>query len=303
MLENNLFPEFPLSEWEATKETLHRYIQIVGKLNLAGMPRKNHWWYITIKVNSRGLSSGSIPYKDFSFDIQFDLTHHNLDIHTSKGESRTFSLKEGLSVSEFYTKLMEHLNALGIYLEIKDEPYDLQDKIPFSECTVHRTYDSKKAHQFWQTLLQVDMVFKEFGGRSYSKTSPVQIYWHHLDIAVTRFSGRKAPVMPNANRADRDAYSHEVISFGFWFGDKDVRNPAFYSYTFPSPEGLENEPLQPEEAKWIDANGSPMAFLDYNDLRIKDDPKKCLLDFLESAYQAGARLAGWDIDELKVSDI
>ncbi|TRX60634.1 hypothetical protein FNH22_06200 [Fulvivirga sp. M361] len=299
----DLFPELPLEAWETTKETLHRYIQIIGKIRLALMPRKNHWWYITLYVNSRGLTTNAISYDAFTFEIQFDFIHHELQIHTSKGEMRTFNLEDGLSVAGFYKQLQDALVDLSIEVEIKAVPYDLSDTVPFDQCTEYHSYDKEYVHRFWQVLIQVDQVFKEFSGRSYSKTCPVHLYWHHMDLAVTRFSGKKGPEMTAGSIADRDAYSHEVISFGFWAGDKEVRSPAFYSYTFPSPEGIDREPLQPEAAQWIDSNGSPMALLMYNDIRKADDPKEVLLQFLESAYQAGAKRAGWDIENNKVPDI
>lgn len=294
------FPKLPIDKWEPSKETFHRYIQIVGKIRLALMPRKNHWWYITLYVNSQGITTDSIPFEEFVFDIQFDLIEHRLIIRTSRGESRWFELKDGLSVADFYSKLTDNLSDLGIVVDILAEPYDLSDNVPFSECIHHHSYDPDYVHRFWKILLQVDRVFKEFSGRSYSKTCPVHLYWHHLDLAVTRFSGKRGPEMPDAKAADRDAYSHEVISFGFWAGDADVRFPAFYAYTYPSPEGLDQEPLSPDAAEWIDSNGSPMAFLSYDVLRESENPEGALMEFLESAYQAGAKKAGWDIDELTV---
>ncbi|GAB5475096.1 MAG: DUF5996 family protein [Maribacter sp.] len=297
------FPELPLSAWKPTKETFHRYLQIVGKIRLALMPRKNHWWYITLYTNSSGLTTRSIPYGNFVFEIQFDLIHHRLCLHSSKGDSQNFELYDGLSVADFYQKICAGLNTMGVFFDIIAKPYDLSDDIPFAECTLHKSYDREYVFRFWKILLQVDLVFKEFSGRSYSKTCPVHIYWHHMDLAVTRFSGKKGPEMTDAKAADRDAYSHEVISFGFWAGDKDVRFPAFYAYTYPSPDGLDNEPLMPESAEWIDSNGSPMAFLSYDALRELPNPKAALLEFLESAYQAGAKRTGWDIDELTVKPL
>ncbi|AWX43526.1 hypothetical protein HME9304_00515 [Flagellimonas maritima] len=300
---SNPFPKLPLEEWEPTKETLHRYLQIVGKIRLALMPRKNHWWYITLYVNSKGITTRSILYGDFIFEIQFDFIHHQLHIQTSNGESRSFELTNGLSVAEFYKKISANLNDLGILFDIVAKPYDLSDTISFAESTEHKSYDKEYVVRFWQILVQVDQLFKEFSGKSYSKTCPVHIYWHHMDMAVTRFSGKKGPEMPNAKAADKDAYSHEVISFGFWAGDAEVRNPAFYAYAYPSPEGLDKEPLMPDAAEWIESNGSPMAFLSYDALRKLDDSKAALLDFLESAYQAGAKRAGWNIEELTVKPL
>ncbi|MGB5818398.1 MAG: DUF5996 family protein [Saonia sp.] len=298
-----LFPELPLDAWEPTKETLHRYLQIVGKIRLALMPRKNHWWYITLYVGTRGINTDSIPYGDFTFEIQFDFLDHMLHIHTSNGKRISFELKDGLSVADFYAKLKEALHNLGIEANILAKPYDLSDTVPFAECTHHNSYDKVYVNRFWRILVQVDQVFKTFSGQSYSKTCPVHLYWHHMDLAVTRFSGERGPEMPNAKVADRDAYSHEVISFGFWAGDANVRFPAFYAYTYPSPEGIDKEPLAPKAAEWIDSNGSPMAFLTYDSIRESENPKAALLQFLESAYSAGARLSGWDINGLAVKPL
>jgi len=300
MGEHTLFPALPLAEWKKSKETLHRYLQIVGKLRLSLMPKDNHWWHITLYVTSSGIGTGPIPNRDFTFEVSFDFIGHTLSVNTSKGDMRSFDLKDGLSVSQFYKKLAEIFDELQIDFDIKAEPYDLSDNIPFPECTQHHKYDKDAVHKAWKILVQVDMILKDFSGRSYSKTCPVHIYWHHLDLVVTRFSGDKAPELDNASQVEREAYSHEVISFGFWFGDDTIKEPAFYSYTYPSPENIDKEPLSPESAEWQDANGSPMAVLLYEDIRTSADPKKAIMDFLESSYRAGAKLAGWDMEALKV---
>ena len=300
MKNSSIFPEFPLEDWFATKETLHRYLQIVGKLRLSLNSKKNHWWHLTLYVNSRGIYTGSIPNGAFSFDIQFDFINHELQIHTSKGDRRYFELKDGLSVKDFYNKLSEILNDLSIGFEIIAKPFDLSDKVPFSECTLHNSYNPEAVHKAWQILVQVNMLLEEFAGRSYSKTCPVHIYWHHLDLVVTRFSGDKAPEMNTTSIVELEAYSHEVISFGFWFGDDNIREPAFYSYTYPAPRGIDKKKLQPDPAKWVDSNGSPMAILLYNDIREKENAKDLIMEFLESSYKAGASLSGWDIEGLEV---
>ena len=297
------FPPLPLEEWEATKETFHRYLQIIGKIRLKLMPRKNHWWYITLYTYSRGFGTGSMPYENFFFEIQVDVVEHKVIITGSNGKDASFELYDGLSVAKFYAQMMESLDAIGVKVQILATPYDLSDDTPFAECEQHHSYQKKYVERFWQIMLQVDHIFKEFSGRSYSKTCPVHLYWHHMDLAVTRFSGKKGPEMKEAGVAEKDAYSHEVISFGFWAGDAEVRAPAFYSYTYPSPEGLDREPLEPKGAQWIDSNGSPMAVLMYDDIRDKDNPKELLMQFLESAYQAGAKRAGWDIEGLRVPSI
>lgn len=298
-----IFPPLPLTAWESTKDTLHLYLQIVGKIRLALAPRKNHWWFITLYVTKRGLATSAIHYKNYCFEIEFDFLDHELAVSTSRGDTRKFDLYDGLTVAQFYQQLFQILNELDIKVGIKEKPYDNKSKEPFAECVNYASYDTDYVHRFWVILVQVDMVFKEFSGRFYGKVSPTQLYWHHMDLTVTRFSGRRAPALQGGTLADRDAYSHEVISAGFWAGDDNVRDPAFYCYTYPAPAAIDQEPLAPASASWVDNNGSPMALLMYDDLRKEPDPKAALLAFLESSYQAGAKLAGWDIEELTVQPL
>ncbi|MDX5420356.1 MAG: DUF5996 family protein [Hymenobacteraceae bacterium] len=293
------FPPLPLEEWEPAKETLHLYFQIIGKIRLALMPRRNHWWNVTLYVSARGMSTHPIPCRFFTFEIEFDFIDHQLVIRTSTGAAERIDLQDGLSVSGFYTSVMKALKVLGIEVQIQAKPYDLKSKIPFAEDHEHANYNPEQVNRYWRTLVTVDQVLKEFSGRFYGKTCPVHLYWHHMDLTVTRFSGKSIPVNPDASVIEKDAYSHEVISFGFWPGDDQVRFPAFYSYTFPSPAGIDLEKLYPKCAQWVDANGSPMALLNYEELRLMDNPKEALLNFLESAYTAGANLANWPVEELK----
>ncbi len=298
-----IFPSLPLEAWEDTKKTLHLYIQIIGKIRLSLMPRKNHWWYVTLYVNTRGLGTSPMPYEDFTFEINLDFVSHQLQVMTSRGGNASFSLHEGLSVAEFHQKLFSLLAKEGIHVNIKAIPYDLPQKEPFAEITYLSAYSKEYVRRYWNILVQVDQVMKAFSGRFYGKTCPVHLYWHHLDLAVTRFSGKGGPEVAWKTVADRDAYSHEVISFGFWPGDEQTRGAAFYSYTYPSPEGLDQEALQPAAAQWVDNNGSPMALLMYDDLRKKAHPKQALMDFLESAYQAGAKRASWDVEDFRVKPL
>jgi hypothetical protein len=296
-------PELPLDAWEDTKMTVHLFAQIVGKIRLKMMPRKNHWWSVTLYASPTGLTTHPIPYADGfeTFEITLNLLAHRLELVTSRGESEAFPLEQGLSVAEFHRELFDALERYGIRPHILDKPYDLPATKPFSEITEYASYQPEYVERYWRIMLWVNGVFEEFSGRFYGKTCPVHLYWHHMDLAVTRFSGKKEPPLsPDRTIADKDAYTHEVISFGFWAGDENVRAPAFYSYTFPSPEGLDKEPLSPGAATWADVGGSPMAMLMYDDLRREADPRKALLDYLESAYQAGAKLAGWDIEALTV---
>ncbi|MFD2515103.1 DUF5996 family protein [Pontibacter locisalis] len=293
------FPPLPLEEWEPTKETLHLYIQIIGKIRLKLMPRRNHWWNVTLYVTSRGLGTGPIPYKFFTFEIDFDFIDHQLTIKTNTGAVETITLQDGVSVSQFYTSVMKSLEVLGVKVNILAKPYDIKSNIPFAQDHTHATYNPEQVNRYWRVMVAVDQVMKEFSGRFYGKTCPVQLYWHHMDLTVTRFSGKSIPIHENASVVEKDAYSHEVISFGFWPGDEQVRYPAFYSYTYPSPDGIDLEMLQPKQAHWTDSNGSPMAILNYEELRLLDNPREKLLDFFETAYKAGAELANWPVEELK----
>ncbi|MGB3464220.1 MAG: DUF5996 family protein [Cyclobacteriaceae bacterium] len=289
------FADLPLEKWEDSKITLHLWLQIVGKIKLDLMPKRNHWWNITFRVSPKGLTTGPIPYNNGSFEIEFNFKSHHLEIHTSWGENREFPMKDGLSVAQFHYKLFALLNEVNIHASILPTPYDHPCEEPFHECETYNSYDEIYVKRYWEILILIDTVFKQFAGKYYGKVSPSQLYWHHMDLAVTRFSGNKGPELPDSSsQADKEAYSHEVISAGFWAGDEQVRGGAFYSYTYPSPEGIDNEPLKPASAKWIDSNGSPMAMLMYDDLLKEDNPEQALLDFLQSSYDAGAKLANWD---------
>lgn len=295
-LTSYLFPPLPIEEWEDTKNTLHLFFQIVGKIRLSLFPKMNHWWHVTLYLSPKGMTTRPIPYKDIIFEIEFDFIDHKLLIQTSRGEEKSFGL-EGLSVSEFYRKIFQNLEEAGVKVDIRARPYDTPfSSTPFASDTEHYSYDKEYVNRYWRILVQVNSVLEEFRGRFIGKSTPVHLYWHHADLAVTRFSGRKAPPMEGGTKADKEAYSHEVISFGFWAGDDNVRAPAFYSYTYPEPEGLTEEPLSPKEAFWNTDNGA-IAVLMYDDLRNHDSPRDALLGYLESAYLAGANRAGWVLEK------
>jgi hypothetical protein len=288
----------PLAEWQDTKETLHRFLQIAGKVRLAQSPLRNHWWNVPFHVTARGLTSRPMG-RDTFFTIDFDFVEHLLRVECSTGQRLSFPLTE-LSVAGFYRQLLDALASVGYQVSIdRPEPFDLADRTPFAEDFHHATYVPEHANRYWQILGQVSLVLEEFAGRSYAKTSPVHHFWHTMDIAVTRFSGRPADFPAEVDPVTREAYSHEVISAGFWFGDDSFAEPAFYSYTAPEPAGLAEEPLRPDEAVWTPRGGSHLALLRYDDARAGADPWGAVLEFLESAYLAGARQAGWDIEVLR----
>jgi len=296
-------PQLNYKGHEKAKLTLHLFLQIIGKIRLMKTPRKNHWWYVTEYLDTNGFTTGPIPFNNGmdTFKITMNTQAHQLELESSEGKKDAFTLSNGLSVASFYQQLTDKLNAMGIEVNIKDKPYDLEVKDPFGTIEDYHHYDPEYTYTLWKIMLWVDGVFKEFSGRFYGKTCPVHLYWHSMDLAVTRFSGRKAPPMdPGARISDKDAYTHECISFGFWAGDNNMQEPAFYSYTYPSPNGLGSKELKPESAQWVVSNGSPMAILTYDSLRKSAKPREELLAFMESAYQAGAKQAGWDVGELSV---
>jgi hypothetical protein len=295
-----VFPALPFDEWEVTRETLHRYVQIVGKVRLGCCAPLNHWWNVTLQVSSRGLSTGPNPHGGQIFEVDLDFVSHELKVFTSEGGGFTCTLEDGLSVAEFYKRLFSGLEALGIGLSINTDPFDIGGE-PLDQDVRHASYDKGYVQRYWRILVGVDQILKEFAGRFNGKQSPVQLLWHSFDLALTRFSGKRAPERDGADRVTREAYSHEVVSFGFWPGDSNVRVPAFYSYTAPAPEGLADEPLRPAAASWAPEGGT--ALLMYDDLRTMDSPETALLEFLESAYRAGAKTAGWDVEAFRTGSV
>lgn len=286
------WPELPLESWRETKETLHRYAQMVGKVRLALAPFRNHWWHVTLHLSVRGLTTGPLPAGERMLEVAFDFLEHRLVVQTDDGSTESFELRDGLACADFHDRLFAALERLGVRPRIVDRPYDL-DPPPFSQDRVHQRYDPRWVERFWRVLQRVERVLVEFAGRFNGKQSPAHLYWHSFDLAQGRFSGRPAPPREGADPVSAEAYSHEVISFGFWAGDANVPYPAFYSYTAPEPPGLTSQPLRPPAAAWQASGG--MALLAYDAVRGADDPRATLLEFLQSAYEAGARAAGWDL--------
>ena len=299
-------PQLPYDSWTDTRITVHLILQIIGKTRLSLTARKNHWWYITIYVSPRGFSTFTIPVDQGmnSLEIEFDVLKRAVIISHSKEGTTAIELKDGLSIAQFYKDFKAELQKLGLTTKFIETPFDMGIDKPFDTLEEYGTYSWEDIHKFWQLMQWNNSIFKEFSGRFYGKTCPVHIYWHHMDLAVTRVSGKKLPPLDkSAHVSERDTYSHEQISFGFWIGDDNVQQPAYYSYTYPAPDGMDKKALKPDAAQWVDANGSPMASLFYEDIRSSEDPRQDVLDFLESAYQAGAMLAGWDVDELRAPSL
>jgi hypothetical protein len=292
---DELWPDMPYASWLPTKETVHRFAQVVGKIRLAAAPRRNHWWNVTLHLTGRGLTTRPMGY-DPIFAIDFDMLDHRLELASVEGRRWSFPLA-GQSVASFTRELDRGLDAIGVRTRpARPYPYGLADSSrPFAEDHEHATYDPAAVTRYWQTLSRVNLLLEEFAGGWIGKTSPVQLFWHSLDIAVTRFSDRHIDLGPDVDPVNREAYSREVVSFGFWVGDASFPEAAFYSYTAPEPVGLADDPLQPAGARWTPSGNGHLAVLAYDDARREPDPRAAVLDFYGSAFRAGAGRAGWDL--------
>jgi hypothetical protein len=288
------WPPLPYAEWEPTKQTLHRYAQMVGKVRMALVPPLNHWWHVTLYVSARGLTTGPMPAGDRTAEIELDFVDHRAHVRASDGGHAGFAL--GSPCARFYDDLFAALDTLGIEVEILATPFDLGDSPPFAEDTVHDAYDADAVARCWHVLRLTAAALGAFRSSFVGKQSPVQLFWHSFDLAHARFSGREAPPMPGADPITAEAYSHEVIAFGWWPGDdRRTPYPAFYSYTAPEPDGLRERPLEPPSAAWHDTGNGSLAILPYDAVRAGED----LAAFFESAYRAGAEAAGWDTAALR----
>ena len=291
-----VLPELPLEAWQNTYGTLHMWTQIIGKLRLALSPLINHWWEVPLYVNARGLTTSAIPYEDEIFEVQFDFIDHQLTIQTSGGSSKSMPLRAE-SVADFYAKFMSALKSLGIEVKIWTMPVEVANPIPFERDTQHASYDPEYAQRFWQILIFCDTVFKEFRSRFIGKDSPVHFFWGSFDLCVTRFSGRRAPERPGADPVTREAYSHEVISAGFWPGGGEIKGAAFYAYAAPEPPDFSGQKIKPAAAFYH--SQMKEFLLMYDDVRRAASPREALLAFLQSSYEAGANLAHWDRKQLE----
>lgn len=289
------WPELPLAAWQDTYATLHLWTQIVGKVRLERAPPQNHWWNVTLYVSPCGLTTGSIPYEGHQFEMEFDFIAHRLLFRADDGSTNSIPLKPQ-TVADFYQTLMDMLRRHGIDVRINTMPQEVADPIPFERDDVHRSYDAEYANRLWRILAQSDRIMKEFRSRFIGKSSPVHFFWGSFDLAVTRFSGRRAPVHPGApNVADfvtREAYSHEVSSCGFWPGGGPIDYPAYYAYAYPEPPGFSEWRAQPEQAFY---DGTMREFLlPYDAVRTSSDPDTALMAFLQSTYEAAAVRGSWD---------
>jgi hypothetical protein len=285
-------PELPLDSWRDTLMTLHRCVQIVGKVQLALTPRSNHFWNAALSVSPAGLRTAAIPSGARSFSVELDFVEHNVVVRTSDDDVRALALVPR-PVADFYRDFMSMLASLEIDVSIRDKPIEiLEEAIPFAGDRQHAAYDPRAVERWWKLVAWSARVLDEFRTRFIGKCSPVHFWWGSFDLAVSRYSGRPAPENPGADRVQREAYSHEVSSAGFWPGDIRYPAPAFYAYTVPAPVELLQACVQPAEAFWHQGLGEFLLPLDA--VRASADPKGALLAFLQSTYEAGAELAGWD---------
>ena len=284
------WPELPLAAWKDTYATLHMWTQIVGKTRMALTPPVNHWWHVPLYVSSRGLSTSPVPAGSRTFEAEFDFLSHNLLIRASDGQVKFIPLYPR-SVADFYREYMSTLAAIGIEVKFWKMPVEIPDPIPFDRDDQHASYDPEYANRFWRVLIQADSILKLFRGRFTGKASPVHFFWGSFDLAVTRFSGRRAPERPGADRMTREAYSHECCSAGFWPG-AGIDAPAFYSYAAPAPQGYAAQVVRPPAAFYHTSLAEFL--LMYDDVRRAPSPQAMLLDFFQTTYDAAATLGHWD---------
>jgi hypothetical protein len=290
------WPALPLASWEPTRATLHMWTQIVGKVRMTLTPLVNHWWNVPLYVTARGLTTSRIPYGAGAFELRFDFLAHQLVLEMSDGTLQTLALRPQ-TVADFYVECMTMLRNAGIAVHIWKIPAEIPNPIPFDEDRQHASYDPAAAQTFWRILLTVDAVLQRFRARYVGKVSPVHFFWGSFDLAVTRFSGRRAPDRPGADPVTREAYSHEVSSVGFWPGGGSVTDPAFYAYAAPVPEGFGEARVRPDAAHWDAGLGEFL--LMYDDVRAQARPSEALLSFCQSTYEAAAQLGRWDRPSLE----
>ena len=290
------WPALPLESWQDTRTTLHMWTQIVGKIRMRLTPLVNHYWNVPLYVTASGLTTSRIPYGERSFELWFDFIRHQLVLETSDGVLRSLPL-EPRPVAAFYRDCMAMLQSHGIEVKIWTMPVEVSDPIPFDQDQRHCSYDAKSVEKFWRILLSVDSVFQNFRSRFIGKSSPVHFFWGSFDLAVTRFSGRRAPERTGADPMTREAYSHEVSSVGFWPGSGNISGPAFYSYMAPEPQGFKEAKALPQASRYDP--GLNEFILMYDEVRAKATPSETLLAFCQSTYEAGARLGDWDRGNLE----
>jgi hypothetical protein len=297
---DDAWPALPLAEWKPTYQTLHLWTQVVGKIRLALTPLVNHWWNSTLYLSARGLTTSPIPYGDSTFEVSFDFIDHRLTIDTSWGARRVIDLRPQ-ATADFYRAVTTALKELQIEVHIHPLSSELPETIHLDTDRDHASYDPMYVNRWWRIMLSSANVFGEFRGRFIGKSSPVHFFWGGCDLAVTRFSGRRAPPREGADGITREGYSHEAISAGFWPGSGSVEGAAYYAYAAPQPAGFDRAAVRPPAARYDTELGEFL--LMYDDVRSAPSPRDALLEFLQTTYEAGATLAGWNRAELERSEI
>jgi hypothetical protein len=287
----DLLPALPFDSWKDTLATVHMWTQVVGKVRLKLCPLVNHWWNVPFYLTARGITTSAMPFERGTIEVKFDFIDHKLWLETSDGRAVVIAL-QAQSVADFYKKFMDALAELGVGVKIWTTPCEIPDPIPFEQDRTHAAYDPEAVHKFWRILVWVDQVLKEFRTGFIGKVSPVHFFWGSFDLAVTRFSGRRAPERPGADSITREAYSHEVSSAGFWPGGGDLKGPAFYSYAAPEPPGFAERQIRPHAAFYHPQLKEFL--LMYDDVRTAVDPKAALREFLQSTYDATADAGKWE---------
>ncbi len=296
------WPSLPYEKWKETLDTLHLWTQVVGKIKLKQNPFLNQWWEVAFYLTARGMTTGRIPYQDEAFEIIFDFIDHKLIIHTSSGKQKTLKLKQR-TVADFYNEFMQSLETLEIKIKINTKPSEMTITIPFNKDDKHGSYDKESVTKWWQIQLQTSFILDRFRTNFRGKSSPVQFYWGSFDLNTTRFSGKKLPDKtnwPKGYKFMRYAENEENFSIGFWPGDERSPHSAFYSYMYPAPKGCETINTGPEFA-FFDKKLSE-CLLPYEDVRKTKNPEKEILNFFETTYKELAKLAGWNIKELKTKN-
>jgi hypothetical protein len=285
------WPELPLAAWRDTRDTLHLWTQVVGKVRLTLTPWLNHSWHVALYVTARGLTTSPMPCDGGSLEIEFDFIEHVVWLRLSNGHFRKVAMRP-VSVAAFHAEMRNALSELGLLFTINPMPCEIPGAIPFGEDDVHKSYDPEYTRRFFRVLTSAHEVMSHFRTGFLGKASPVHFFWGSFDLAVTRFSGRPAPPRPDADVITREAYSHEVISHGWWPGQGPLGKPAFYSYSAPAPEGLANAKIQPSQAYYSKDLGEFLLL--YDDVRTAGNPEAALMNFFQTTYEAGANLAHWD---------
>ena len=299
-LDSTVWPRLMLAEWQDTHDTIHMWMQIVGKTRLALAPRENHWWHVPLYVTARGLVTSPIPYRSRAFDVEFDLIDHRLVVNTSDGATRSIALRPQ-AVADFYREYMGMLTTLGISVKIWPVPVEVDTPIPFLDDRRHASYDAERVQRFFYMLLHADRILKRFKGRFLGKASPVHFFWGAFDLTATRHNGEPAPVTPGEGYIRRVAENEANWAAGFWPGGGPVDEPVYYAYMVPSPEGFARAWLEPADAVWNTDLGEFL--LPYEAVRTADDPAATLMAFLQSSYVSAADLAGWDRERLELKAI